>query len=62
MLVNNAGAAFPGGRSEYEPEVFEESLRINLAGAYRMDNFGENKHWREYFGQAVKKIEAKEKK
>ena len=26
------------------------------------DNFGENKHWREYFGQAVKKIEAKDKK
>ena len=36
VLVNNAGAAFPGGRSEYEPDVFEESLRINLAGAYRM--------------------------
>jgi len=36
VLVNNAGAAYPGGRSEYEPDVFEESLRINLAGAYRM--------------------------
>jgi NAD(P)-dependent dehydrogenase (short-subunit alcohol dehydrogenase family) len=38
VLVNNAGAAYPGGRSEYEPDVFEESLRINLAGAYRMAN------------------------
>jgi len=36
VLVNNAGAAYPGGRDEYEPDVFEESLRINLAGAYRM--------------------------
>lgn len=36
VLVNNAGAAFPGGRDEYDPDVFEESLRINLAGAYRM--------------------------
>jgi 3-oxoacyl-[acyl-carrier protein] reductase len=36
ILVNNAGAAFPGGRDEYDPDVFEESLRINLAGAYRM--------------------------
>jgi len=36
VLVNNAGAAYPGGRNEYEPDVFEESLRINLAGAYRM--------------------------
>lgn len=25
------------------------------------DNFGENKHWREYFAQAVKRIEAKNK-
>jgi 3-oxoacyl-[acyl-carrier protein] reductase len=36
VLVNNAGANLPGGRSEYEPEVFEESVRINLFGAYRM--------------------------
>ena len=36
ILVNNAGAISPGGRSEYEPEVFEEALRINLVGAYRM--------------------------
>jgi len=36
VLVNNAGAALPGGRSEYTPDVFEESVRINLFGAYRM--------------------------
>ncbi|MFN8645036.1 MAG: SDR family oxidoreductase [Candidatus Binatia bacterium] len=36
VLVNNAGANLPGGRSEYEPAVFEESVRINLFGAYRM--------------------------
>ena len=36
MLVNNAGANLPGGTSEYEPDVFEESVRINLFGAYRM--------------------------
>ena len=36
VLVNNAGANLPGGRSEYEPDVFEESVRVNLFGAYRM--------------------------
>ncbi len=36
VLVNNAGATFPGGRDESQPDVFEESLRINLAGAYRL--------------------------
>lgn len=36
VLVNNAGAVLPGGRSEYLPDVFEEALRINLAGAFRM--------------------------
>jgi len=36
ILVNNAGAISPGGKSEYEPDVFEEALRINLLGAYRM--------------------------
>src|SRR6185369_11964885 len=36
VLVNNAGANLPGGRSEYEPEVFEESVRVNLFGAYRL--------------------------
>lgn len=36
VLVNNAGAAFPGGRDESQPDGFEESLRVNLAGAYRL--------------------------
>jgi NAD(P)-dependent dehydrogenase (short-subunit alcohol dehydrogenase family) len=36
VLVNNAGANFPGRRSEWQPEVFEDSVRINLFGAFRM--------------------------
>jgi NAD(P)-dependent dehydrogenase (short-subunit alcohol dehydrogenase family) len=36
VLVNNAGAALPGGQSEYLPDTFEQSLRINLTGAFRM--------------------------
>ncbi len=36
VLVNNAGATFPGGRDEWEPDAFEEALRINLVGAFRM--------------------------
>ena len=36
VLVNNAGQTLPGGRNEYEPEVFEEAVAINLFGAYRM--------------------------
>jgi 3-oxoacyl-[acyl-carrier protein] reductase len=36
ILVNNAGANLPGGRDEYEPDVFEEAVRINLFGAFRM--------------------------
>ncbi len=38
VLVNNAGQSLPGGRSEYEPDVFEEAVAINLFGAYRMAN------------------------
>ncbi len=36
LLVNNAGANLPGGRNEWEPEVFETSVAINLFGAFRM--------------------------
>lgn len=36
VLVNNAGANLPGGRNEWEPEVFEESVAINLFGAFRL--------------------------
>jgi NAD(P)-dependent dehydrogenase (short-subunit alcohol dehydrogenase family) len=36
VLVNNAGANLPGGRNEWEPDVFEQSVAINLFGAFRM--------------------------
>jgi NAD(P)-dependent dehydrogenase (short-subunit alcohol dehydrogenase family) len=36
VLVNNAGQSLPGGRSEQEPDVFEEAVRINLFGAFRL--------------------------
>jgi 3-oxoacyl-[acyl-carrier protein] reductase len=36
VLVNNAGQNLPGGRNEYEPDVFEETVAINLFGAFRM--------------------------
>lgn len=36
VLVNNAGANLPGGRSEWQPEVFEEAVAINLFGAFRL--------------------------
>ena len=36
VLVNNAGQNCPGGRSEYEPDVFEETVAVNLFGAFRM--------------------------
>ena len=36
VLVNNAGANFPGGRNEWEPDAFEASVGINLFGSFRM--------------------------
>ena len=36
VLVNNAGANLPGGRDEWEPDVFEESIAINLSGSFRL--------------------------
>jgi NAD(P)-dependent dehydrogenase (short-subunit alcohol dehydrogenase family) len=36
VLVNNAGASLPGGKSEHLPDVFEESVRINLFSAFRL--------------------------
>jgi NAD(P)-dependent dehydrogenase (short-subunit alcohol dehydrogenase family) len=38
VLVNNAGQNLPGGRSEWEPEVFELALAANLSGAFRLSN------------------------
>jgi NAD(P)-dependent dehydrogenase (short-subunit alcohol dehydrogenase family) len=36
ILINNAGANLPGGRDEYQPDVFEEVVAINFTSAYRM--------------------------
>lgn len=36
VLVNNAGANFPGGRDEWEPEVFAEAIELNLTGPVRL--------------------------
>jgi NAD(P)-dependent dehydrogenase (short-subunit alcohol dehydrogenase family) len=36
VLVNNAGQNLPGGRSEYDPDVFEEVVAVNLFAAFRM--------------------------
>jgi NAD(P)-dependent dehydrogenase (short-subunit alcohol dehydrogenase family) len=32
VLVNNAGANLPGGRDEWQPDVFAHALEINLSG------------------------------
>jgi NAD(P)-dependent dehydrogenase (short-subunit alcohol dehydrogenase family) len=36
VLVNNAGANFPGGLDESKPEGFEASVALNLTGPYRL--------------------------
>jgi NAD(P)-dependent dehydrogenase (short-subunit alcohol dehydrogenase family) len=36
VLVNNAGANFARQPSEWEPAVFEDAVRLNLTGAFRM--------------------------
>ncbi len=38
VLVNSAGQSSPGRRSEYDPDVFAETLSINLTGSFRMAN------------------------
>jgi 3-oxoacyl-[acyl-carrier protein] reductase len=35
-LVNNAGENLPGGRSEWDPDVFEAVVATNLASAFRV--------------------------
>ena len=40
---------------------FNVYFLYSRAATYQ-DNFGPNKHWREYFAQAIKKIEEKDKK
>jgi NAD(P)-dependent dehydrogenase (short-subunit alcohol dehydrogenase family) len=36
VLVNNAGANFPDGRDEWDPEGFSAALDLNLEGAMRL--------------------------
>lgn len=36
VLVNNAGQVMPGGKTEYDPDVFEQALQINVAAAFRL--------------------------
>ncbi len=36
ILINNAGASLPGGKDEYDPDVFEEAIAINLSSNYRL--------------------------
>lgn len=36
VLINNAGANFPGGRDEWIPDVFDDALTVNLSGAFRL--------------------------
>ncbi|OMC55049.1 oxidoreductase [Mycobacterium sp. IS-836] len=36
VLINNAGANFPGGLDESKPEGFEASVGLNLVGPYRL--------------------------
>ena len=36
VLVNNAGANFPDGRDEWEPDAFAAALTLNLAGPMRL--------------------------
>jgi NAD(P)-dependent dehydrogenase (short-subunit alcohol dehydrogenase family) len=38
VLVNNAGQNLPGGRDEHDPDVFEETVAINLFGAFRLSS------------------------
>lgn len=36
VLVNNAGENLPGGRSEWDPDIFEQTVAVNLFGAFRL--------------------------
>lgn len=36
VLINNAGANFPGGLDESKPDGFEASVGLNLTGPYRL--------------------------
>ena len=36
ILINNAGASLPDGKDEYDPDVFEKAVTINLTSNYRL--------------------------
>ena len=36
VLVNNAGASLPGGQDEWQPDVFDQSVHINLLSTYHL--------------------------
>ncbi len=36
VLVNNAGQNLPGGRNEWEPDVFDEVVAVNLSAVFRL--------------------------
>lgn len=36
VLVNNAGATFPDGKNEWEPDAFAAALALNVEGAMRL--------------------------
>ncbi|HTT87105.1 MAG TPA: SDR family oxidoreductase, partial [Acidimicrobiales bacterium] len=36
VLVNNAGANFPGGQDEWDPDGFSAALQLNVEGAMRL--------------------------
>ncbi len=38
VLVNNAGASLPGGQSEWDHDVFEQSVNINLNSAFHISH------------------------
>jgi 3-oxoacyl-[acyl-carrier protein] reductase len=36
ILINNAGASLPDGKDEWDPDVFEKAVSINLTSNYRL--------------------------
>jgi 3-oxoacyl-[acyl-carrier protein] reductase len=37
VLVNNAGQVMPRGGNEYDPDVFDEALQVNVSAAFRLN-------------------------
>ena len=36
ILINNVGGVLPDGKDEWQPEVFEKAVAINLTSHYRL--------------------------